>query len=399
MNPIDSCKKDPTRYDFDRIIERRGTDSVKWSRYGSDVLPLWVADMDFASPQPVIDALKQRVGQGTFGYGVEPPELRGVVQERLRRLYGWEVQPDDLLFLPGVVVGFNLVAKAIGREGDGMLIQPPVYPPFFNVGPNVGRIIQEAPLTLTKRGYEIDFDAFEAAITPRTRVFLLCNPHNPVGRVFTRPELERLAEICLRHDLIVCSDEIHQDFVYSGYTHYPIAALGPEVAERTVTLIAPSKSFNIAGFHCSVAVATDPELRKRLAATGAGLLPNHLGILDYVAGLTAFRQGEEWLAQVVAYLQANRDFLLGYLRDNLPGVSMGKPEGSYLAWLDCRGAGIEGSPAEFFLKEAKVALNEGATFGSVGEGFVRLNFGCPRSVLAEALERMRGALDRLPRRG
>lgn len=399
MNPIDSCKKDPTRYDFDRIIERRGTDSVKWSRHGSDVLPLWVADMDFASPQPVIDALKQRVEQGTFGYGVEPPELRGVVQERLRRLYGWEVQPDDLLFLPGVVVGFNLVAKAIGREGDGMLIQPPVYPPFFNVGPNVGRTIQEAPLTLAERGYEIDFDAFEAAITPRTRVFLLCNPHNPVGRVFTRPELERLAEICLRHDLIVCSDEIHQDFVYSGYTHYPVAALGPEVAERTVTLIAPSKSFNIAGFHCSVAVATDPELRKRLAATGAGLLPNHLGILDYVAGLAAYQQGDEWLAQVVAYLQANRDFLLGYLRDNLPGVSMGKPEGSYLAWLDCRGAGIVGSPAEFFLKEAKVALNEGATFGSVGEGFVRLNFGCPRSVLAEALERMKGALDRLPRRG
>jgi cystathionine beta-lyase len=387
------------RYDFDRIVERRGTDSVKWSRYDEDVLPLWVADMDFASPEPVVEALRRRVEQGVFGYGVEPPELRGVVVDRLRGLYGWEVQGDDLMFLPGVVVGFNLVAKAIGEEGDGVLIQPPVYPPFFLVGPNVGRTIQEAPLVLTERGYEIDFDAFEAAITPRTRVFLLCNPHNPVGRVFTRPELERLAEICLRHDLIICSDEIHEDFVYSGHTHYPIAALGPEVAERTVTLIAPSKSFNIAGFHCSAAVATNPDLRQRLKAAGAGLLPNHLGILDYVAGLAAYQQGEEWLGQVVSYLRANRDFLVGYVRENLPGVSMVEPEGTYLAWLDCRGAGIEGSPADFFLREARVGLNEGATFGSVGEGFVRLNFGCPRPILVQALERMRGALERLQGQG
>ncbi len=392
MNTTDRPANSAEQLDLDRIIRRRGTDSVKWSRYGSDVLPLWVADMDFVSPNPVTEALKQRVSQGVFGYGIEPPEFRGVVQERMQRLYGWAIQPDDLLFLPGVVVGFNLVSKAIGEPGDGVLIQPPVYPPFFGIGANVNRTIQEAPLVPTAEGYEIDFDAFERAVTPRTRVFLLCNPHNPVGRVFTRPELERLAEICIRHDLIICSDEIHEDFVYSGHAHVPIATLAPEVAERTVTLVAPSKSFNVAGFHCSAAVVTNPELRQRLTATGAGLLPNHLGILDYVAGLTAYQQGDEWLAQVVAYLQANRDFLVSYVRENLRGVSMATPEGTYLAWLDCRQTGIQEAPSEFFLREAKVALNDGATFGKAGEAFARLNFGCPRPLLAEALDRMRAAL-------
>ncbi len=378
------------RYDFDRITERQGTDSTKWSHYDPDVLPLWVADMDFASPNPVVEALRRRVEQGVFGYGIEPPELRSVVQERLHRLYGWEIDTEDLLFLPGVVVGFNLVARAIGQEGDGVLIQPPVYPPFFGIGPNSRRVIQEAPLLLTGRGYEIDFDGFERAITPSTRVFLLCNPHNPVGRVFTRAELERLAEICLRHDLVICSDEIHQDFVYSGHTHIPIASLDPEIAARTVTLIAPSKSYNIAGFHFSVAVATNPNLRACLSATAAGLMPGRPGILDFIAGLTAYRDGTEWLVQVVSYLQANRDFLVGQVRERLPEVSMIEPEGTYLAWLDCRGAGIGEHPAEFFLRQARVALNEGAMFG--GEGFVRLNFGCPRATLAEALDRMSNAL-------
>ncbi len=398
MKLSESVERNREVYDFDRIVDRRGTDSVKWSRYEADVLPLWVADMDFPSPDPVIDAVVKRVEHGVFGYGVEPQELRSTVQARLQGLYGWEVQPDDLLFLPGVVPGFNLAARAVGEQGDGVLIQTPVYPPFFAAGPNSGRTIEQAPLVLTDRGYEIDFDAFEAAITPRTRMFLLCNPHNPVGRVFTRPELERLAEICIRHDLIICSDEIHQDFIYDGRIHYPIAALGPEVAERTVTLIAPSKSFNVAGFHFSVAVITDPELRKRASAAGAGLLPNHLGVLDYVAGLTAYQKGDEWLRQVMVYLEGNRDFLMGYLRDNLPGVTMVEPEGTYLAWLDCRHAGIDGSPAEFFLREARVGLNEGKSFGSQSEQFVRLNFGCPRSTLMAALDRMKVALERLPDR-
>ncbi|MHB0869147.1 MAG: MalY/PatB family protein [Chloroflexota bacterium] len=391
---MDSVDSGTVRYDFDRVIDRRGTDSVKWTKNDADALPLWVADMDFPSPEPVIQALRRRVDHGVFGYGVEPPELRGVVQERLERLYGWRVDPEQFLYLPGVVVGFNLVSKAFGVAGDGYLIQTPVYPPFFAVGKNVDRTIQEAPLVRTGRGYEIDFDAFERAITPRTRVFLLCNPHNPVGRVFTKAELERLAEVCLRHDLVICSDEIHQDFVYPGHSHVPIATLGPEVAQRTVTLISPSKTYNIAGFHFAIALSDNPELMGRLRRTAAGMLASSPGLFDFVAGLAAYQHGQDWLEQALAHLRGNRDFLVGYVRESLPGVELFEPEGSYLAWLDCRGAGIEGHPGEFFLREAGVALNEGNAFGRVGEGFVRLNFGCSRAILEEALGRMKAALER-----
>jgi len=382
------------RYDFDRVVKRRGTDSVKWARYGQDVLPLWVADMDFPSPEPVVEALRRRIEHGVFGYGVELDELRAVLQERILVQHGWRVEQEDMVFVPGVVVGFNLVCQAFGGEGDGVLIQPPVYPPFFSVGERTRRRIETAPLVLTSEGYRIDFDAFEAAISPRTRVFLLCNPHNPVGRVFTRTELEKLAEICLRHDLIICSDEIHQDFVYPGHRHIPIASLGPEVAKRTITLVAPSKSYNIPGFHLSFALAPEP-LRDRLKAACRGLIPGHSGVLDQVAALAAYKEGNEWLEQLLAYLRGNRDFVLAYVRNHLPGIEMLEPQGTYLAWLDCRGTGIQGPPGEFFLREAKVALNEGSFFGRNGEGFVRLNFGCPRPILQEALERMKRALEAL----
>ncbi len=379
-------------YRFDRIVERRNTDSVKWNKYENDVIPLWVADTDFAAPEPVVAVLRERVEHGVFGYGQEPAELRAVVQERMRRRYGWQVAPEDLLYLPGVVVGFNLVSRAVGKPGDGVLIQTPAYPPFFLVGKNNDRIVQEAPLIRVSNRYEIDFDAFEAAITPSTRVFLLCNPHNPVGRVFTRTELERLAEICLRHDLVICSDEIHEDFVFEGYTHVPIASLAPEVAARTVTLISPSKSYNIAGFHFAIAVASDPALRGLLQRTAAGLVPGRPGVMDFVAGLAAYQHGDSWLDEMIRYLQSNREYLTAYVRGQLPEISMPNVEGTYLAWLDCRQAGIEGSPYEFFLKNARVALQDGALFGAGGEGFARLNFGCPRSTLEEALERMKQAL-------
>ncbi|MBI3977056.1 MAG: putative C-S lyase [Chloroflexi bacterium] len=381
-----------TRIDFDRIVERRGTDSIKWSRYG-DALPLWVADMDFPSSERVIEALRRRIDHGVFGYGTEPAELRAVVQERLQRLYNWQVDAEEFLFLPGVVVGFNLVCRSVGEAGDGVIVQTPAYPPFFAAPTNGGRSTQLVPLVRTAGGYEIDFDAFEQAITPRTRVFLFCNPHNPTGRVFSRAELETLAEICIRHDLVICSDEIHQDFIYPGSRHIPIASLGPEVADRTVTLISPSKTYNIAGFHFSIALVKNPALRARLRATGIGLL-HYPGLLDYVAGCTAYKEGGEWLAQVREYLRANRDAVVRFVREHLPGVTAFEPEGTYLAWLDCRGAVADGKPGEFFLKEANVALSEGVTFGKDGEGFVRLNFACSRSILESALNRMREALAR-----
>jgi cystathionine beta-lyase len=379
-------------YDFDRIVDRRGTDSAKWSHYDEDVLPLWVADMDFPSPEPVIRSLRERVQHGVFGYGTEPSELREVVVERLQRLYGWQVSPEALLFLPGVITGFNLTCRALASPAGGVLIQTPVYPPFLRVHTNAGLASDEMELTRQPDGrYVVDGDAFEAAITDRTRVFLLCNPHNPVGRVFKRKELEQMAEICLRHGMAICSDEIHCDLIYSGSHHVPIASLAPEVADRTVTLMAPSKTYNIAGLKCSVAIVPNAELREKLEAAKGGLVRG-VSVMGYVAGLAAYRDGGPWLEEVLRYLETNRDFVFEYVKAHLPGVAMGRPEGTYLAWLDCREAGIPDNPHEFFLQEARVALNDGTAFGRGGEGFVRLNFGCPRSTLTEALDRMRVAL-------
>jgi len=379
-------------YNFDQIIDRRRSDSVKWCRYDEDVLPLWVADMDFVSPEPVIRALRERVDHGVFGYGTEPPALRKVVVEQLEQLYGWQVSPEALLFLPGVARGFNLACRAVASPGDGMLVQTPIYPPILRVPANAGLTCDEMELTRQPDGqYSIDFDAFEAAITGRTRVFVLCNPHNPVGRVFRRDELERMAEVCLRHGIVICSDEIHCDLVFGDSRHLPIASLDPEIGQQTITLMAPSKTYNIAGLKCSVAIVENAELWEKINAAKADLVPG-VSIMGYVAALAAYRDGGPWLQEVLRYLEANRDFVLEFVDAHLPGITAGKPEGTYLAWLDCRQSGIPGNPHEFFLEKARVAVNDGQTFGRGGEGFVRLNFACPRAALAEALDRMKEAL-------
>jgi cystathionine beta-lyase len=380
-------------YDFDRVIDRRPTESAKWHYYGEDVLPLWVADMDFRSPEPAIRALRDRVDHGIFGYGMEPPELRRVISDRLEHLYGWSVAPDALVFLPGVVTGLNLAIRATTSPGDGVLAQTPVYYPILYAPANAGCTLDEMELThLPDGSYGINFGAFEAAITDRTRVFVLCNPHNPVGRVFRRGELENMAEICLRHDVVICSDEIHCDLLFEGSHHLPIASLDPDIAAQTITLMAPSKTYNIAGLNCSFAIIQNPKLRERVTKAGAGLVPHHLNLLGNIAALAAYSDGRPWLDTVLRYTEANCDYLMQYLDEHLPGVTMARPEGTYLAWLDCRGAGIPGNAHKFFLKQAKVAVNDGATFGRGGEDFVRLNFACPRSTLVEALERMRQAL-------
>jgi cystathionine beta-lyase len=380
--------------DFDAIIDRRHTESLKWSRYDGDVLPLWVADMDFPVPEPVVRALEARVAHPIFGYGQPPEGLREVVRERLARLYGWRVDLDAICFLPGVVSGFNLACRAVGAPGDEVVVEAPVYPPMLAAPENAGRTCKTVPLVEGRDRYEHDFDAFERAITGRTSLFLLCNPHNPVGRVFERAELERLAEICLRRDVVICSDEIHCDIVYPGHRHVPIASLAPEVAARTITLFAPSKTYNIAGLCCSVGVVPNPDLRAGLERAGAGLVPS-VNVLGYAAALAACRDGQVWLDALLVYLQRNRDYVLEYVATHMPGVRCQRPEGTFLAWLDCREASLPDRPCQFFLERARVALNDGATFGAGGAGFVRLNFGCPRATLAEALERMRAALEEL----
>jgi cystathionine beta-lyase len=381
------------RYDFDSVIDRRSSDSHKWKKYGHDVIPLWVADMDFVSAEPVIQALHDRVDHGIFGYTRPPEELSRVILGRFKRLYGWEVGPEHLLFLPGLVVGLNVAIHAYARPGEEILVQPPVYFHFLKDPVHHGRVLRDPPLIPRGETYEVDFDAFEKAITPETRLFILCNPHNPVGRVYTRAELERMAEICLRHNLVICSDEIHCDLVFPGFRHIPMASLSPEVADRTVTLMAPSKTYNLAGLQSGIAVISNPELRCAWTKASTGIVPG-ANIMGHVAALAAFRNGQEWLDQVLAYLRENRDYLSRTIEERFPSLRMCRMEATYLAWIDCRKTPAARNPADFFLRRARVALNEGTDFGKGGEGFVRLNFACPRSTLAEALDRMASALDK-----
>jgi cystathionine beta-lyase len=382
-------------HDFDRTIERRGTGSSKWFRYPGDVLPLWVADMDFASPEPVVRALRERVEHGVFGYGhqLEVTELSEVFADRLHKRYGWRVSPEALVLLPGVIPGFNVACRMLASAGEGIAMQTPLYPPLLRVPGNIGLRFDEVPLARDARGrYAVDLGAFEAALRPDTRILLLCNPHNPVGRVFTRDELTGLAETCLRRGVAIVSDEIHCDLVYSAHRHLPIASLDPEIAERTVTFMAPSKTFNLAGLKCALAIIPNRGLRERFVAARLDLV-QAANILGYTASLAAYRDGQPWLDDLLRYLEANRDHVARFVAEQMPGVSMVAPEGTYLAWLDCRAADLPGSdPFAFFLERARVALNDGALFGRNGQGFARLNFGCPRTQLDQGLARMRAAL-------
>jgi cystathionine beta-lyase len=381
-------------HDFDSVVDRRQTESSKWRKFPADVLPLWVADMDFPSPEPVRRALRERAEHPFYGYGNEQPEFYEVIVDRLQKRFGWRVSAEAIVHLPGVIPGFNLALRSAAAPGDGLLLQTPMYPPILRAPNNCGLTREEAPLGRGAGGrYEIDFDVFRTAIGARTRIFLLCNPHNPVGRVWERSDLARLAEICLERKLVVVSDEIHCDLVYAGHQHVPIASLGPEVERRTITLMAPSKTFNLPGLKSSIAIIPDPALREKFVASQLDLV-RAVNIFGYVATLAAYRDGQPWLDDLLRYLEANRDFLAQYVADHLPGVTMTKPEGTYLAWLDCRDAKLaQDDPFAFFLEHAKVALNDGKAFGTPGHGFARLNFGCPRSLLAEGLDRMRRSLE------
>jgi cysteine-S-conjugate beta-lyase len=379
--------------DFDRIADRRTSDSNKWRKYPGDVLPLWVADMDFASPPAVVQALRARVEHGFFGYLMEKPELHEVVAERLAKRYGWTVSPDAVMPLPGVIAGFNLALRALTSSGDGLLVQTPVYPPILRAAGNHGLTRDEHALTRRADGrYGVDLDSFSRAMTAQTRAFLLCNPHNPVGRVFERAELEGMAAVCARRDAWIIADEIHCDLLLDGRRHVPIATLSPEIEARTVTYMAPSKTFNLPGLKCAVAIVPNATVRDRLTAAVADLVPK-INVLGHTAAVASYREGDAWLEALLGYLEGNRDLLAKEVARRLPGVTLAAPEATYLAWLDCRGARIPGDdPFTFFLERGKVALNDGRLFGPGGEGFVRLNFGCPRALLTEALDRMARAL-------
>ena len=377
---------------FNEIINRRNTGSAKWDRYGEEILPLWVADMDFKSPQPIIDVLMKQVSHGIFGYPIVAQQTMEIVKDWIERAYQWQVDLEDLVLLPGVVTGLNLAAQAVTKPGDSLIIQSPVYGPFHSVAKNAGIEQLDSPLVYHKEtGYTIDFDHLQHTFQNNPKLFLLCNPQNPTGRVFKKDELEQIADLCLQHDTVICSDEIHCDLIYSESKHIPIASLDPSIAQKTITLIAPSKTFNIAGLKASVAIIPNKELRQRFIEARRGLV-SWLNSLALVALEAAYKEGDQWLKQLLIYLEENRDYLFNFVRENLPGISLVKPEGTYLAWLDCSELDLPTKPSDFFLEHAKVAMNDGAWFGSQGKDFVRLNFGCPRSTLNEGLKRIEKAI-------
>ena len=378
-------------FDFDSVIDRRGTGSEKWEKYaGRDILPMWVADMDFRSPPVVVEALRRRTEHGVFGYTKASPGTVEAVVGMLARDFGWAIDPAWLVWLPGLVSGLNVTCRSVGEEGDDVLTLVPVYPPFLSAPRFSRRGLVRVPLHENANRWGIDFERLEAAVTPRTRLFMLCNPHNPVGRVFDPEELQRLAELSLRRGMIVCADEIHCGLVLDPEKrHLPFAALGPEVAERTITLMAPSKTFNLAGLGCSFAVIPSESLRRSFVQAKAGIVPM-VNPYGYAAAEAAYRDGEEWRRALIDYLRGNRDTLAEALKRMPGGLSMAAVEGTYLAWIDVRNTGLDESVR--FFEEAGVGLQDGREFD--GPGFVRLNFGCPRAVLREALARMGRALEK-----
>lgn len=379
------------RFDFDQAPERRGTDSQKWQKYaGRDVLPLWVADMDFVSAPPILDALRARVDHGVFGYARPTAATVEAVTGALAERYGWKVDPEWIVWLPGLVVGLNVTAQAFAGPDDEVLSLTPVYPPFASAPRNCGRKPVGVSFTLAAGRWEIDWDALERAVTPRTRLFYLCNPHNPLARVWRRAELERLGEFCARHNLVLCSDEIHCDLILDpSLPHVPSAVISPGLAARSVTLMAPSKTYNVPGLGTSLAIIPDAGLRARFNRAAAGIVAE-VTCLGFAACEAAYRDCEPWRRQLLAYLRGNRDYLVDILPRVLPGLKIEAPvEATYLLWMNVAGLGIPDPVAHF--ERHGVGLSDGAPFGARPGTHLRLNFGCPRATLFEAVRRMQAA--------
>ncbi len=374
--------------DFDTPIDRRDTASFKWDVYGPDALPLWVADMDFASPPPVVAALERRARHGIFGYSLVPDSMFEALGAHLERRYGWSIEREWVVWLPSVVPGVSLTCRAFAAPGEAVMLLTPAYPPFLKELPAQGYRLVTVPTAPDATGsWPLPLQTMEAALTEETRVFVLCHPHNPTGRVWRRHELEVVADFCRRHDLVLCSDEIHCDLILDDLPHVPTAILSGDAATRTVTLMSPSKTFNLPGLNFAFAVIPDVELRHRFVATAEGLLP-FPGCFALAAAEAAYREGGQWHAELLEYLRGNRDLVERYVEEELAPMTTTHVEATYLAWLDARGLGLP-DPARAF-RQAGVALSDGADFGA--PGWVRLNFACPRSTLREALARLRSAV-------
>ncbi|MHC4072460.1 MAG: MalY/PatB family protein [Planctomycetota bacterium] len=376
------------KFDFDRLLDRRNTGSLKWDKYKSrDVIPLWVADMDFQSPPAILEALHNRIEHGIFGYAVPPDELLETVVRRLEAKYGWKIQPSWIVWLPGLVPALNIACRAFGNDGDEVLTFTPVYPPFLSAPGLSGKKLKAIPLRREGDLFTFDIERFESEISPRSKLLLLCSPHNPVGRRYNRQEIENVTEICLRHNIVICSDEIHCDLILDGEEHVPTATLSDEVAANTITLMSPSKTFNLPGLNCAFAVIPNDNLRTSFVRNRKEVVPG-TNVLGYTACLTAYRDCEDWRIELIDYLRGNRDMVSKFVNEEIPRLSMDNVQATYLAWIDAGDLEVP-DPALFF-ERAGVGLSDGRHFQA--RSYVRLNFGCPRKTLSDALDRMKRAV-------
>ncbi|UXI02135.1 MalY/PatB family protein [Photobacterium sp. TY1-4] len=374
---------------FDQPVDRRNSNSVKWHKYKDrDVLPMWVADSDFKVPQAITDALHRHVDHGVFGYGRAPERLTELLIERMWQRYQWRIEPDWIVYLPGLVCGINLTVRALTASGEGVISPKPIYPPFLSAAKLAERPLTIAPVTLQDQRWGLDLD--QTDVTPDSKLMLLCNPLNPGGTVFRRKELQDILAFAEQHDLFVCADEIHSDLILDpDARHIPFASLSDSAAQRSVTLIAPSKTFNIAGLGASMAIIPDPALRRRFLKTKAGIVPE-VNVLAYTAAQAAYESCQPWLEQQLAFLRQHRDRLTTRI-NAMPYLKLHPIEATYLAWIDASALPVP-SPFKFF-EQAGVGLSPGADFGN--PGFVRLNFACTSQTLNEALDRMQAAIDAL----
>lgn len=384
-------------FDFDEQINRLNTDSVKWNGikmiYGTeDILPMWVADMDFASPYQIKEALMKRVEHGIFGYGVPSSEINTVVKHWVKRRYKWDIKEEWLIPSSGVVTSIAFAIQALTEKGDKVLIQTPVYYPFYSMIENNGRKIVKNPLVLKNDKYEIDFNDFEDKLKSGVKLFILCSPHNPVGRVWTRKELEKMGELCERYGVYIVSDEIHADIIYEPNVHTPMASLNRYWENNSITCIAPSKTFNIPGLQASVMIIPSSEIREKVRTVQGTIGFHGLNIFGNVAMEAAYKYGEEWLEALLPYLQKNRDALIQFIREEIPELNVVAPEGTYLVWIDCRKLSLSDDEIkERLIHRGKLGLEPGVKYGTEGAGFVRMNIGCTYKTLQDGLKRLKRA--------
>ena len=389
------------RWDFDEEVSRENTVCVKYDLrkevFGSgDVIPMWVADMDFTTPDFIIRAMKKRLEHEIMGYSFHPREYFSSISAWLLKRHKWKISNDWICFCPGVVPALNLCTLAFTRPGDSIIIQPPVYTPFFSAVESHGRNLILNQLTEKNGRYTMDLNSLASSITPDTKMIIISNPHNPVGRSWTPDELASLAEICMRNNILLLSDEIHSDLTLPGYCHTPAATLSDRIAEITVTCIAPSKTFNTAGLSTSSLIISNPVLRKYFKSKIEHLHIGNGNIFGTVASIAAYSEGPEWLESLMEYLGRNSAYIIDYCREQIPEIIPVKPEATYMIWLDCRKLGMSGKElGEFFVSKAKVGLSEGSSFGPGGEGFMRMNMATPLKKVKQAMEQIRMAVETL----